>query len=670
MAKEIHELNLTSNLKNTDAFVIDKNNGGNAEKCTMEQIKSYTMNYFPTELPASDVPAWAKNPTKPAYTATEIGALPNTYTPPSNINDSSSSALTTWSSSKIQSEINSIENEMSNISSNISNSNFTLGDTNWHCKRLRSMGIGNNCWANKLLNATPYDKYTNSDSYVELKNYGFNAVRFYVHYASFEDDDNPYTYKQTGWDWLDQNLTWCANNGIVMVLSIHVPQGGFINTSNCRLYDSDSEAIAYRDRLKALWLQVATRYKNNPTMVGYDLLNEPFLPYNADSTIPLDNYYDYVQDIIDGIRAIDTNKFIVLQRPFGMLKTISGSGTTVTYYDFPDSFRLINDERILYDIHWYEPTSFCNQNRDTKDLLKYNNDYMAISRGGSSNITLKWYNTINNYSYTSSSWQQLVSDFIVGDTTKGNYFFWVISAYNAGSGSVIYIDDLEIEEYDADENYIQTIYNTDYIKSTPTIYGWNMGTSTSNSAWSFDKTISHNNSHIGSVKLSDVIESYQFYIKDSRNSLVLKDGYKYKFKMYVKLSNCSSTVSFKFGMQYCLANHLFTMNKDFLRYELEKKINWAKENNVELYFGEFAPNGHLITNNNLTNAIEWVKDMIDLFDEYGLNYSYHEYRSYNWGLYSDGWYYDSSGNQITENEYPNASYKRTALADVFNTYVE
>jgi len=670
MAKEIHELNLTSNLKNTDAFVIDKNSGGNAEKCTVEQIKNYTMNYFPTELPASDVPAWAKNSTKPTYTPSEIGALPDTYTPPSNINDSSSSSLTTWSSSKIQSEINTIENELSNMSDNMSDSNFTLGATQWHVPRLRSIGIGNNCWANKLLNATPYDKYTNSDSYVELKNYGFNAVRFYVHYASFEDDDNPYTYKQTGWDWLDQNLTWCANNNIGMVLSIHVPQGGFINTSNCRLYDSDSEAIAYRDRLKALWVAVATRYKNNTAMIGYDLLNEPFLPYNADSTIPLDNYYDYVQDIIDGIRAIDTNKFIVLQRPFGMLRTVSGSGTTVTYYDFPSSSRLVDDEKVLYDFHWYEPSAFCDQNRNSTNLIKYNNDYIAISRGGKSYKSLTWYNTINNYSYTSSGWQQLVSDYIVGDTTKGDHFFWVLSVYNAGSNSIVYIDDLEIEEYDSDENYIQTIYNTDYVKSSTTIYGWNMGTSTSSNAWSYDTSTKHNNSHLASIKLSDVTESYQLYMNDTRSNLVLKDGYKYKFKVYVKFSNCSSTVNLKFGMQYLKATHLFTINKDYLRYTLDKYINWAKSNNVELYCGEFGVNGHLITNNNLTNATEWVKDMIDLFDEYGINYSYHEYRTYNWGLYSDGWYYDSNGNQIIANEYPDGSNKRTALADVFNTYVE
>lgn len=36
---------------------------------------------FPTSLPASDVYDWAKQPSKPVYTAGEVGARPNTWTP-------------------------------------------------------------------------------------------------------------------------------------------------------------------------------------------------------------------------------------------------------------------------------------------------------------------------------------------------------------------------------------------------------------------------------------------------------------------------------------------------------------------------------------------------------------------------------------------------------------
>lgn len=57
---------------------------------TVTQVKVGTTPYnptsgvvslpeYPTTLPASDVPAWAKSPTKPTYTATEVGAATTTY---------------------------------------------------------------------------------------------------------------------------------------------------------------------------------------------------------------------------------------------------------------------------------------------------------------------------------------------------------------------------------------------------------------------------------------------------------------------------------------------------------------------------------------------------------------------------------------------------------------
>ena len=42
---------------------------------------------YPTTLPASDVSAWAKEATKPSYTASEVGALPSSTTIPSALSD-------------------------------------------------------------------------------------------------------------------------------------------------------------------------------------------------------------------------------------------------------------------------------------------------------------------------------------------------------------------------------------------------------------------------------------------------------------------------------------------------------------------------------------------------------------------------------------------------------
>lgn len=62
-----------------EVIVID--NGGGDLNIILSQYAKKTE--IPTSLPASDVYAWAKAPTKPRYTANEVGALPNTTVIPS-----------------------------------------------------------------------------------------------------------------------------------------------------------------------------------------------------------------------------------------------------------------------------------------------------------------------------------------------------------------------------------------------------------------------------------------------------------------------------------------------------------------------------------------------------------------------------------------------------------
>lgn len=58
--------------------------GGAVDEAEIRLIIDEYMTSNPPTVAETDptVPAWAKQPTKPAYTAAEVGALPDTYTPP------------------------------------------------------------------------------------------------------------------------------------------------------------------------------------------------------------------------------------------------------------------------------------------------------------------------------------------------------------------------------------------------------------------------------------------------------------------------------------------------------------------------------------------------------------------------------------------------------------
>lgn len=94
-----------------------------------------------------------------------------------------------------------------------------LQNENGNQYTIKGIAFGNNVWSNPT-NA-PINQHHTEESYKELSELGFNSVRFYLNYALFEDDSNPYSYNETGFDWINQNIEWAKKYGIKLVLNMH-----------------------------------------------------------------------------------------------------------------------------------------------------------------------------------------------------------------------------------------------------------------------------------------------------------------------------------------------------------------------------------------------------------------------------------------------------------------
>ncbi len=171
---------------------------------------------------------------------------------------------------------------------------------------------------------------------------GFNCIRLNMDFRAFEDDAAPFTYKQEGWQWLEKNIVYAKNNGLFLLLDMHTPQGGYQSYGfSGDFWGSGGAAIANRNRLTALWVEIATRYKDEPTIAGYDLINEPLPPTATD-------YYTYIQSLVNAIRAIDSNHLIDIEQAF------SPAGG-----DYPH--QLVAGGNIMYDTHYYYRWSYTSQ---------------------------------------------------------------------------------------------------------------------------------------------------------------------------------------------------------------------------------------------------------------------------------------------------------------------
>ena len=179
---------------------------------------------------------------------------------------------------------------------------------------------------------------------------------FYLNYGLLEDDEAPYVYKQTAWDWIDQNIAWAKANGIQLIFNMHYPQGGFQPAGNgmALWLNADQE----QERLIALWKAIATRYASEPAVIGYGLVNEPVVPLIDSSKASLEQWRTLAQKITDAIRAVDANHVIFVEGAYGAKDMNTGVITTV----LNDKNNLVRIQDSAYntasELHFYQPASY------------------------------------------------------------------------------------------------------------------------------------------------------------------------------------------------------------------------------------------------------------------------------------------------------------------------
>ena len=136
--------------------------------------------------------------------------------------------------------------------------------------------------------------------------WGFNSVRLPMHYALLSPTRG--VYSDAGFAIIDSLLAWCAADSIYLILDLHCAPGGQ-NKDNISDYQGPPslwESDAYQAWTAELWKALASRYRNEPWIGGYDLLNEPAWSFPSGNK-PL---RDLLVRITDSIRTVDRHHII------------------------------------------------------------------------------------------------------------------------------------------------------------------------------------------------------------------------------------------------------------------------------------------------------------------------------------------------------------------------
>lgn len=162
-----------------------------------------------------------------------------------------------------------------------------------------------------------------------MRAWGFNSVRLPMHYNLYtlpveaEPDSARQTWLTKGFALTDSLLRWCKANKMYLILDLHAAPGGQGNDVNIADRDSTKPSLwqseASKAKTVALWKKLAERYKDEPAIGAYDLLNETNWGFEdaADkhgqkesSNKPL---RELLMKITEAIRSVDQKHIIIIE---------------------------------------------------------------------------------------------------------------------------------------------------------------------------------------------------------------------------------------------------------------------------------------------------------------------------------------------------------------------
>ncbi len=197
--------------------------------------------------------------------------------------------------------------------------------------------------------STGFSDHTEVD-YQKIAGLGFNVVRLPISWQHIEPIEGYYNESYFT-EFIDRDIEWAERHGIYIIIDLAhwgwspyfeytgrnpygfpswLFDGGYPNSEEGKLQSISDfwlgkspngveptlENPSMQDRMIEVWKYLAERYKNNPTVLGYDLFNEP--PQGSLGVDSASNYlYSFIERLIGEIRNVDSNHIFIYEPILG-----------------------------------------------------------------------------------------------------------------------------------------------------------------------------------------------------------------------------------------------------------------------------------------------------------------------------------------------------------------
>ena len=159
------------------------------------------------------------------------------------------------------------------------------------------------------------DNYITREDIAYIKQTGMNSIRLPFHYKSFtEEDYMGLKSNQDGFARIDSVIKWCKEEGLYIILDMHDAPGGQTgdNIDDSYGYPWLFESEESQQLFSEIWKKIANRYKDEPAILGYDLLNEPIATHFNNKEEINKHLVPVYKKGIEAIRSVDKNHIILL----------------------------------------------------------------------------------------------------------------------------------------------------------------------------------------------------------------------------------------------------------------------------------------------------------------------------------------------------------------------
>lgn len=211
---------------------------------------------------------------------------------------------------------------------------------------------------NRLLDVYE-DNWVTELDFKRIKDLGLNCVRIPFTYMNLTNpikkvgdkyERTPYdelTVDESKFARLDWAIEMCKKYSLYAILDMHGAvgsQSGNDHTGDIaypdggRLWGEDEIGEICRAKTKEIWVAIANRYKNEPTVAVYDLMNEPGIKKNGNQTTTT-RTHAYFDELYKAIREVDKNHIISVESCW-------------TSFDLPDPAKY-GWENVIYQYHHY-----------------------------------------------------------------------------------------------------------------------------------------------------------------------------------------------------------------------------------------------------------------------------------------------------------------------------